>query len=272
MTTRFSYNSPRQQYRIAGENDFFTLRWKRFFSNGCSSTREMTPAEKTTFPPDFLPETRTVLYVPEHYEPNYPYPLLIWLDDCGGCDGDEWELQSLMSHISTRNYVGISFHGSFQTSKTSQADSRWSESDRRIERLLKHLHTTVCKLRQVCHIHSERIYLAGIGESATLALRLLVERPEWFAGAILLGGELPKLIDLPKGHQNLQNKRVFQGDIQQDVAAQHSGTAQTVHREWLLQKAGMHVVTRTYDTRAKVGSKMLRDINQWVMDGICTGV
>ena len=272
MTTRFFYNFQRQPYRIADENDFLTLRWERFFSNGFSSTRERTQEQKASFFPDFLPETRTALYVPEHYEPNYPYPLLIWLNDCVGSGSDKWELQSLMSQISTRNYVGMSFHESLQTSKTSQADSRWSELDQQPERFLRNLHATVCKLRQVCHIHSERIYLAGIGESATMALRLLVARPEWFAGAISLGGELPKLIDLPAGHQNLQNRRVFQGDIHQDVAAQHSESAQTLQLEWLLQKAGMQVVTRSYDTRAKVRSKMLRDINHWVMDGICTGV
>ena len=105
-----------------------------------------------------------------------------------------------------------------------------------------------------------------------MALRLLVARPEWFAGAISLGGELSKLIDLPVGNQNLQNRRVFQGDIHQDVAAQHSETVQNVQKASLLRKAGMHVVTRSYDTRAKVSSKMLRDINHWVMEGVCTGV
>jgi len=272
MTTRFSCNFQRRRFRIADENDFLTLRWKRVISNGFSSAGEMTHEEKTSFFPDFLPESGTALYVPEHYEPNYPYPLLIWLDDCDSTSSDEWGLHSLMSQISTRNYVGMSFHGSLQTAKTLQDGSRWSESDQQIESILRDLHTTACKLRRVCHIHSERIYLAGIGESATMALRLLVERPEWFAGAISLGSELPKLIDLSAGHQNLDKKRVFQGTIHQEVAAQHSETMQTVESDWLLRKAGMHVVTRSYDTRAKVSSKMLRDINHWVMDGICTGV
>jgi predicted peptidase len=127
-------------------------------------------------------------------------------------------------------------------------------------------------MQQVFHIHSERIYPAGIGESATMALQLLMERPEWFAGAISLGGELPKLIDLPAGHQHLKNKRIFQGDIHQDVAVQHSETVQNIQTEWLLRKAGMHVVSKRYDTRANVGSNLLRDINHWVMDGVCTGV
>ena len=272
MTVLFSHEFRRQHYRIAGENDFLKLRWRRFFSCGVSSTRELTQAEKMSFFPHFLPETGAALYVPEHYEQNFPYPLLIWLDDCRRSSGDEWELQSLMSQISTRNYVGMSFCGRLQTSKTSQADFRWSELDQHIETLLRRLHATVCKLRQVCHIHSERIYLAGFGKAATLALRLLVERPEWFAGAVSLGGELPKLIDLSSGNQNLQKKRVFQSSIHQDVATQHCETAQTVHIEWLLRKAGMQVVTRSYDTRANRSSKMLRDINHWMMDGICTGV
>jgi predicted esterase len=269
MTTRFIDNFQRQHFRIADENDFLKLRWQRFFSSDFSSTRELTQDEKTSFFPDCLPETGADLYVPELYEENYPYPLLIWLNDSGN---DQWELQSLMSQISTRNYVGMSFHGNLRAAKTSQEDSRWSESDQHIESILKRLHSTVCRLRQVCHIHSERIYLAGVGEAATMALRLLVERPEWFAGAISLGGGLPKLIGLSAGNQNLQKKRIFQSSIHPDVATQHSETTQTVHIEWLLRKAGMQVVTRRYDTRAAVSSKMFREINHWVMDGICTGV
>jgi phospholipase/carboxylesterase len=272
MTTRFSYNTQQQQYRIADENVFLKLRWRRFFSYGISSAEELSQEEKTSYFPDFLPETGVALYVPEHYEPNYPYPLLIWLDNCDSSSSDEWELNSLMSQISTRNYVGMSFHGSSQTAKTLQGGSRCSKSDQQIERLLRHLHSTVCKLREVCHIHSERIYLAGIGESATMALRLLVERPEWFAGAISLGGKLPKSIDISAGHQNLQIKRVFQGYIQQDVTTQQPETAQTDQIEWLLRKAGMQVVSKSYDTRAKVSSKMLQDINHWVMESICSGV
>ncbi|MBC7965650.1 MAG: hypothetical protein H7Z17_06950, partial [Fuerstia sp.] len=48
------------------------------------------------------------------------------------------------------------------------------------------LHVTTCRLRQAFHIHSERIFLAGSGHGADAALQMLAQRPEWFAGAVLL--------------------------------------------------------------------------------------
>ena len=53
------------------------------------------------------------LLVPQHYERNYAYPLLIWLHDTGG---DERQLREIMPLVSLRNYVSLAVRG------TSQAD------------------------------------------------------------------------------------------------------------------------------------------------------
>jgi len=44
------------------------------------------------------------LFVPLHYEPNYAYPLLVWLHGAGDCHR---QLKQVMPHISMRNYVGV---------------------------------------------------------------------------------------------------------------------------------------------------------------------
>ena len=45
---------------------------------------------------------------------------------------------------------------------------------------------TTCRLRRAFHIHSERIFVAGSGHGADVALQTMIQRPEWFAGAVLL--------------------------------------------------------------------------------------
>src|SRR5262249_14671671 len=48
------------------------------------------------------------LLVPQHYERNYAYPLLVWLHDAGG---DERELKKIMPLVSLRNYVSLAVRG-----------------------------------------------------------------------------------------------------------------------------------------------------------------
>src|SRR3954466_5174920 len=52
-----------------------------------------------------LVETR---FVPQRYEPNYPYPLLVLFHSRGG---DEQQMVRSMPAMSWRNYVGLSLRG-----------------------------------------------------------------------------------------------------------------------------------------------------------------
>src|SRR4051812_40444760 len=48
------------------------------------------------------------LLAPVHYEPNYAYPLLIWLHSAGD---DQRQLRRVMPHVSLRNYVAVGPRG-----------------------------------------------------------------------------------------------------------------------------------------------------------------
>ena len=52
--------------------------------------------------------TPHALFVPMHYEPNYAYPLLVWLHGPGD---DERQLQRVMPLISLRNYMAVGPRG-----------------------------------------------------------------------------------------------------------------------------------------------------------------
>src|SRR5688572_27524759 len=43
-------------------------------------------------------------FTPMHYEPNYAYPLLVWLH---GDHGDQQQLKRIMPLVSMRNYVAV---------------------------------------------------------------------------------------------------------------------------------------------------------------------
>src|SRR5258705_9905211 len=50
-----------------------------------------------------------MLFAPQHYEPNYAYPVVVWLHSDGG---DERQLLRVMPHISKRNYVAVGVRAS----------------------------------------------------------------------------------------------------------------------------------------------------------------
>lgn len=123
------------------------------------------------------------IYVPEHYEEGYAYPLLVWFHSDAN---DEDQLEDVMSSISPQNYIGLALRGN--QIHESAGGHRWDISSLEFGSvpLQDLLHVTTCRLRQAFHIHSERIFLAGSGCGADVALQMLIQRPEWFAGGILL--------------------------------------------------------------------------------------
>jgi len=122
------------------------------------------------------------IYVPERYEERYAYPLIIWFHSDAN---DEDQLEQFMSSASSQNYVGLALRGN--CAQETVGGFRWDGSSLLFGSvpLQDLLHITTCRLRQAFHIHSERIFLAGSGHGADTALQTMIQRPDWFAGAIL---------------------------------------------------------------------------------------
>src|SRR4051812_27808007 len=70
-----------------------------------SSDRLNAPSHHTTTGAGTLVEAR---FVPQRYEPNYAYPLLVLFHGRGG---DEQQMVRSMPALSWRNYVGLSLRG-----------------------------------------------------------------------------------------------------------------------------------------------------------------
>lgn len=200
------------------------------------------------------------VYVPEYYEENYAYPLVVWVErGQTALQG----LQHVMPVISNRNYFGLSFdvdslalEAEFNREEGSPCDT----AD-----LADCLRDQIRQLRRKFHIHSERIFLAGFGEGGTIAVELGLSRPEWFAGIVSLAGRLPNSPRLLHRYADLRGKRVLLGAGSRD---RKTPLRETVRLSRLLHAAGMKVCTRIHETGHQITRTMLTDIDRWIMQEI----
>jgi len=203
-------------------------------------------------------------FLPTGYEPNYAYPLLVFFHGHGG---SEEQVLRLAPRLSRRNYICISLRGPHTLGP--RADGRlgysWGTDGQCDAQVEDYVLRAVEHTRRNYHVHSERIYLAGCCEGATLAYRLGFTFPERVAGVISLNGAMPRggrpLLRLPE----CRSLRVLIGH-----GIANAVVPQTMARQdyRLLYTAGIDVTLHTYPTTHKLHPDMLRDINRWVMQSI----
>lgn len=113
------------------------------------------------------------------------------------------------------------------------------------------------------HVHSERIYLIGVGEGASLAYRLGLTFPDKFAGVVSLNGAMPRhhrpLMRLPE----VRSLKVFIGHGFANATIPLP-LAREDYR--LLYSAGASVQFNSYATNHRLHADMLRDVNRWVVN------
>jgi phospholipase/carboxylesterase len=208
-------------------------------------------------PPKRLP-VRT--FLPTGYEPRYAYPLLVFFHGHGG---NEEQILRLAPKLSRRNYICIGLRGPEEVAP--RADCRpaytWGPGGPCDATLEDYVFSAVEQTRRNYHVHSERIYLAGICEGATLAYRLGLLYPERLAGVISLNGCMPRggpLLRLPAVRQ----LSVFIGH---GIANAVVPLANARRDYRLLYTAGIAVKMHTYPATHRLHPNMLRDINRWIM-------
>jgi phospholipase/carboxylesterase len=200
-------------------------------------------------------------FLPTGYEPRYPYPLLVLFHGRGG---NEEQILRLAPRLSRRNYICVGLRGPQELGDRS--DGRpgfgWGPDNYADALIEDYVFRAVEQTRRNYHVHSERIYLAGICEGATLAYRLGLTYPDRFAGAISLNGAMPRhggpLLRLPEVRQ----LRVFIGHGIANAVVP-LGLARDDFR--LLYSAGLPVRMHTYPSNHRLHPDMLRDINRWII-------
>jgi len=200
-------------------------------------------------------------FLPTGYEPNYAYPLLVFFHGHGG---SEEQILRLAPRLSRRNYICIGLRGP-EPMKPRHDDrprfswGAYSSCDAQVE---EYLLQAVEQTRRNYHVHSERIYLAGVCEGASVAYRLGLFFAERFAGVISLNGSMPRgagpVLRLPEARQ----LRVF---IAHGIANTRTPLA-AARDDWrLLYTAGLSVRLHTYPTTHRLHPDMLCDLNRWVV-------
>jgi phospholipase/carboxylesterase len=204
-------------------------------------------------------------FLPDQYEPRYPYPLVVLFHDRGG---NEDQVLRLAPRVSAQNFIYISLRGPEQLGK--RADGRpacgWAHPDA-ATMFPEYVRLAVEMTRQTYHIHSERIYLAGVNEGCDAAFRAAFGLGDRIAGLIALNGAMPRPTPgVPLFRFDaLRNLRVFLGHGVANLGCPRA-TAERDYR--LLYAAGADVHTRTYPTSHKVHADMLRDVNRWIIGNV----
>jgi phospholipase/carboxylesterase len=203
-------------------------------------------------------------FLPTGYEPNYPYPLLVFLHGNGG---SEEQVLRHAPQLSRRNYICIGLRGprSLGLRDNGLPAYAWDAEEYDDVRVEEYVFRAIEQTRRHYHVHSERIYLAGLHEGATLAYRLGMAYPERFAGIISLNGVMPRRGGPLLRLQDVRHLRVLIGH---GVANEIVPLEMARQDFRLLYTAGLSIRMHTYAANHVIHRDMLRDINRWVMQAI----
>ncbi|MCA9051885.1 MAG: hypothetical protein KDA89_24270 [Planctomycetaceae bacterium] len=198
------------------------------------------------------------LFVPQRYEENYAYPLLIWFHDD---HSSENELDLVMNAIGDQNYCGLAIRGN--TELPGHDSFGWKADDLEFGTvpLTQLVNITTRRLRRAFHINSERIFAAGSGTGADIALRLFTDCPQWFAGAVLIDPVCRQRLTL-RNQQDLRGKPILHTASRTAADETLACNLDTVR---LLRSAGVDVDVRITDDTLDPCSNAARFIDSWLM-------
>jgi len=210
-------------------------------------------------------ERETCLFGPLQYEKNYAYPLIVWLH----ADSQKAaQLQSVLPEISMKNYVGVApqapvgnFHCGYH----------WDQDFDSIQAAQESVFAAIESARSRFSINSKRIFIAGLGGGGTMALRIAMSQPEYFAGVIALNGPMPVGHTVLSRWKEARQLPVFwahhqanQGDVSNELMCRNF--------QELFMFGFQNLVAREYPTLQILESLVPREINKWIMEQIQTAI
>jgi phospholipase/carboxylesterase len=197
-----------------------------------------------------------------HYEPNYAYPLVVWLH---GTASNEHELRQVMPLVSMRNYVGVAPRGTWNDPRR-RGRYGWRQTCDAIEAAESRIAECVSLAEQKFNIHAKRIFLAGRGSGGTMALRVGWNQPHRFAGVVAFNGPLPTRLSPLRRVNELRQVPCFLATSRDSRAYPASRVCRDLR---LLHAAGCTVALRQYPGGDGLTSNMLADLDHWLMELVC---
>ncbi len=203
------------------------------------------------------------LFVPMHYEPNYPYPLLVWLHGPGD---DERQLQRIMPLISLRNYLAV---GPRATANIKgRRGFEWRQHAHDIDAAETAVFNCIDLVTERFNVAPQRVFLAGFSTGGTMAFRLGLRHPQRFAGVLSLGGSFPSG-NMPLAR--LSQARKLPLFIAHGRDAENYSVEQSCDELRLFHSAGLSVTLRQYPCGEELTTHMLSDMDRWIMEQV-TGI
>lgn len=198
---------------------------------------------------------------PLHYEPNYAYPLIVWLHGPGGNDR---EIRQVMPLISSRNYVAIAPRAATRVPGRPHRFS-WSDAVSSPARVEQAVFDCIDVARKQYNVSLHRVFLAGRECGGTTALRLALAHPESFAGAISLGGPFPSgNAPLAKWH-SARRVPILMARGCDAIEAEGQSLRSDLR---LLNVARLKTTVRLYPGDDSLTTVMLDDMNHWIMEQV----
>lgn len=233
-------------------------------SHGGATVQRPLRVEESSWHTSRRQGVRYSIFAPLHYERNYAYPLVVWLHGPGA---DERQLLRVMPLISMRNYVSI---GPRAPRLMDEQDSacQWACCDSNVVAKEQSVFECVEIAKEKFHVAEDRVFLAGYQSGGSMALRIGLKRPHCFAGLLSLGGPFP-IGNAPLVH--LEEARTLPLFIAQGRASTLYPVEKTCEELRLFHAAGMHVTLRQYPCGDELTTRMLHDMNVWMMERV-TGV
>jgi phospholipase/carboxylesterase len=128
------------------------------------------------------------LFVPEAYERNYAYPLVVWLHSDAS---SEMELDGVMESLSCRNYISIAPRANVR-SRGEKRRFRWGSSLTDCAVAEDLVWNSVCAVSESLSVNLNRVFLAGFGGGGTMAQWIGLKYAPQVAGVVSIQGSYPK--------------------------------------------------------------------------------
>lgn len=128
-------------------------------------------------------------FIPENYEPNYDYPLILWLHSDAS---SEQELPEVMSALSSKNFVALSPRAPHASAKKGNY-FEWNMTESGVMLASEMIEESIALACDQYSIHPGRIFLAGYGKGGTMAQAVGLQNPGRFGGIVSINGPFPKV-------------------------------------------------------------------------------
>ncbi|MFV1963937.1 MAG: alpha/beta hydrolase [Pirellulaceae bacterium] len=204
------------------------------------------------------------LFAPMHYEPNYAYPLIVWLHGDGM---DERQLQRVIPLISMRNYAAVSARGT-QPAGDNASGYRWGTSEPEVTAAEQVVFDCIEAARERFNIAAHRVFLAGFQCGGTVAFQVGLRYPQRFAGVLSVGGPFPRN---GRPLALLREVRELPLFMARGRESAQCPVQRTCNELKLFHAAGLNVTLRQYPGGDELHPQILRDMDVWAMK-IVTGV